>query len=63
MERVFGITLILNEKIEIFKLIHSKDLNNKQFNYNHSNGDDGDGFQTPNHIIEKYINHERIQLN
>ena len=63
MERVFGITLILNEKIEIFKFIHSKDLNNKQFNYNHSNGDDGDGFQTPNHIIEKYINHERIQLN
>jgi UDP-galactopyranose mutase len=60
MERVFGITLVLNEKIEIFENIHHESLNTKQFNYEHNNGDDGDGFQTPSHIIEKYINHKRL---
>ena len=62
MERVFGITLILNENLKIFKKIDNKNLGTKRFNYNHSNNDDGDGFKTPNHIIKKYISHKRILI-
>ena len=63
MERVFGITLILNEKLKCFIKLDSSNLNSKKLNYQHSNGDDGDGYKTPNHIIEKYKNHKKLLFN
>ncbi len=62
MERIFGITLILNEKLNDFIKIDSININTKKFNYQHSNGDDGDGYKTSKHIIQKYTNHEKILL-
>ena len=58
MERVFGITLILNENLKLFKKIHNKNLDTKRFNYNHINNGKGNRFETPNHIIKKYVSHK-----
>lgn len=62
MERVFGITLILNENLKTFTKIDRLRLDTRKFNYNHMNGDVGDGYTTPKHIIQKYMNHEKMLL-
>ena len=54
MERVFGLTLVLCDKIHRFKKLDYDDVPVKGFNYSHNNGDKGDKFRTDKKIINYY---------
>ena len=49
-------TIVMCDDIQNFKLANVNDLGTKKYNYDHNNGDCGDGFQTSQEIINKHKN-------